>query len=241
MNNIIGFAIQLGTLLPFILVAGAATGCLKKRYLGGALAFAVADFCLTVYLPEIPLLDFKGLSWNWVGKAGSLLLSAAVLWLRPDWRGSAGLTVKQRRGSLIPCLVTLALLLGTAIYGGRQNGHQPFQWETLLFQATMPSLSEELVFRSIMLYLLNAALGKMDNPTLRTMGWAVPVIVIWFGLGHSVYWAGNSLHVAWFLLFFTGGVGAALMFLRLVSGSILFPMIGHTLFNFVLTLILMLR
>ncbi len=241
MNDLIAFGIQIGTLLPLVAIAALISRRLNKTYLAAVVAFAFVDFCLIVYVSEIPWLDFKALSWNWVGKAASLLFSTSMLWFVPGLRHASGVVLEQRKGSLVPCSITLILLIATAVCGGLQNGKQPFRLETLLFQLTMPSISEELVFRGIMLHFLNAALGKTDNPTLRSMGWAVPVIVIWFGLGHSVYWAGNSLHISWFLLFFTGGVGAALMYMRLVSGSILFPMIGHTLFNLTITAVPTLR
>lgn len=235
MNDLIVFGIQLAILLPLIGVAALLTRSLKWGWLAAALAFAFVDFSLTAFVPEIPWFDFKSVSWNWVGKGASVLFSLAVLWWRPDLRADSGVVLAQRKGSLALSLGALAVLLTAAVYFGLQGGKAPFKLETLLFQLTMPSLSEELVFRGIFLCLLHRALGSTTSPTLRRMGWAVPVVALWFGLGHAVYWADHSFHVAWFALAFTGTIGAILIFMRVASGSILFPALGHTLFNVVYT------
>lgn len=241
MEDLIAFAIQVGTLLPFVLLSALCTRTLRLGWLLAALGLLFADFCVTCYAGELPWLDFPQLSWNWVGKGASVLLSLAVLWLAPGLRQPSGATLVQRRHSLVPNLVLLGLLAAAAVYFGRQSGPQPFRLETLLFQSSMPSLSEELIFRGLALHLLNAALGHGENPTLRRMGFGVPVVAIWFGLGHSIYWAEGALQVSWFSLWFTGGIGIVLMVMRLWSGSLLLPMLGHSVFNVLITLMPMLR
>ena len=229
MNDLIPFGLYLGLLAPLILVAAMFSPKLKWGWLAAALIYLFVDFCLTVYLPEIPVLHFKSLNWNWVGKLGSILFSISVLAIRPDLRAESGLTFKQRKGSVATSIAAILLLFASGAYLGFQDEKSPLKMETLLFQSSMPSASEELVFRGLFLCLLNRAFGCRVQSA--GISWAVPVVVIYFGLGHAVFWADHGLHVAWWSLAVTTAVSGVLMFIRLYSGSLLFSMLGHSAIN----------
>ena len=241
MNDLTAFGIQIGILLPLVVVAGLVTRSVRWIYLAAALAYMFVDFCLTDYVPEIPWLDFKALHWNWVGKGASVLFAVAVLVRWPDLKRDSGVVVRQNKGSIGISLACVALLAAAGIYFGFINHREPFNLETLLFQLTMPSLSEELVYRGIMYCLLNRALGIFCQVRGTPIGWAVPIIILWFGLGHATYWDGHAVQVDWLSFAIAGSIGAVHMFVRIISGSLIFPIIGHSAFNFAVSFVKMVR
>ena len=92
MNDLIAFGIQIGTLLPLVAIAALISRRLNKTYLAAVVAFAFVDFCLIVYVSEIPWLDFKALSWNWQGGFPPLFHQHALVraWPSPRLRGGFG-------------------------------------------------------------------------------------------------------------------------------------------------------
>lgn len=241
MEDLVAFTIQVGSLLSLGLLAGLAARRLRPAPFLAALALAAVDFVLTGFTGELPGLQIPGLHWNWVGKAATALFSGVLLLLLPALRIPAGATLSQRPGSLWPGLSALWVLLAAAIWSGTFADPKPFSPETLLFQATMPSLAEEVVFRGTVLALLRRAYGDDDPPEPHRVGFAALVVAAWFGVGHAVYPADGGVQVSWFLLGFTGAVGVVLLFLRLATGSLLLPILGHSLFNVAISAVPMLR
>ena len=230
------FAIQLAFLFPLIAIALLTQRSIKWGYLAAAFAYLFADACLTGYGADVRLP--VPMHWNWIGKAASILLSAAILIARPDLREPSGAVLRQRPSSRPTSLALVALLFAAGAYFGSQDSAIAFNLETPLYQATMPGFAEELAFRGIALCLLNRALGKIGG---SNVGWGVLLMIVLFGAGHAVYWADDSIQVAWMAFVMTGAIGAVLMCIRLNSGSLVFPIIGHGAMDVPATCIAMLK
>ncbi|MGO1072752.1 CPBP family intramembrane glutamic endopeptidase [Lysobacter sp. CA199] len=203
----------------------------KRLSFGVGIAFAVylgLDDLVTGLASSSAALDPFGGQWNWAGKLYSLILAvAAVLALRikPE---AVGLTLAQR--NLQPCLIALGLFvlwglgLGLLFRPGMPSA------ETLAFQATMPGLSEELVYRGVapalLLGLIRGRSGEQGMPW-AVIGITAVVFGLWHGLGYS---AGKFSFDAMSALFpFIGSIAGG--WLRFKSGSLLFPFLAHSVAN----------
>lgn len=173
--------------------------------------------------------SFIGGEWNWSGKIFSLLLSAAVILVAGIKPAAIGLTLTQKnlRYSLIVLFLFIlwGLSLGLLFQPGVPSG------ETLAFQALMPGLSEELAYRGIAPAILFGLVGNKDLP--EGMPWVVIFITalmfgVWHGLGYSE--AGFSFNFIAASFPFVGSIAGG--WLRFTSGSLLFPVLGHSAANF---------
>jgi len=228
------FAMYFAVAAASMMMASVIFRSLQPKYLVAAIAIVAIDFSLTLFAPVWinPYTRQFDLHWNWTGKGASVIFSFLLLLLSPRLRDASGLTIRQSAGSLDWSIgLSVAAALAAVIYAWYQPATS-FNSETLLFQALMPTLSEELVYRGTLLAVL--AMAWPQSQRVATLSINVPAVVITliFALGHGVSW-NNGLHVSTFSMLWTGIVGAMLMYIRLRSGSLLFPMVAHSLFNLV--------
>jgi membrane protease YdiL (CAAX protease family) len=196
-----------------------------------AIAF-VATLALCLLLPALPavwpggrLLDAY---WNWIGQMLALLgvmCMAAQLVRRAglSWR-EMGFTWRQRRGSLRPSLLLSATVLGIHF---AWMSFSPFRLpgvtlETWLYQASMPGLVEEPLFRGVLLALLDRAFAARRHWFGVSFGWGAAVVTLVFVALH-----GTRVGLL------TGVMPAALLFLwlRQRTGSLMIPIVVHNLWN----------
>ena len=241
MEDLIVLSVMLGTFLPLVLLVAVFQRPARWRFVGWAVVFIILDFYLTSYGLDLQEACTKVLHWNWFGKLGSIGLGSTVLWRRPNLRREAGAVWKQHRGTLGFSLAATIALAGAAVWLTRDASRAPFRLETILFQALMPSLSEEIAFRGILLALLTRAFGDMGKIKGIPISWGVPLLVVFFGLGHAVYWTNGGLHLSGEALLYTGGVGAVIMAVRVASGSILIPIFMHSAFNLIVSVLPMIK
>lgn len=175
-----------------------------------------------------------GQLWNWAGGlltlAGALLMMWALVRRTDMQRAEFGLRLRQRRGSLGPALMVSALVLGLHAawlpWDRPQSGGVAL--ETWLYQASLPGLMEEMLFRGLLLALAQRACP----PRLRPRGWG----------GQPVGWAAAVVTLAFLALHgpsaasLLGVLPAALLFLwlRVFTGSLLLPVLVHNGWNLVL-------
>lgn len=172
--------------------------------------------------------SFIGGEWNWSGKIYSLLLSIVVvlgLRIKPE---ALGLTLSQR--NLRASLIALFLFVLWGLSLGLLFKPSAPSVETLAFQASMPGIVEELVYRGIAPALL-LGLIRSKEPSQR-IPWAVVFITavafgIWHGLSYSD--AAFSFDPMSALFPFIGSIAGG--WLRFNSGSLLFPILAHSFAN----------
>ncbi|MGZ5478446.1 MAG: CPBP family intramembrane glutamic endopeptidase [Candidatus Aminicenantales bacterium] len=167
-------------------------------------------------------------NWNWTGKIYSILLSTITmlaLRIHPD---DIGLRLKQNSPKLALVAVVGFIIwgacLGLLFHPGAPDA------ETLAFQASMPGISEELAYRGIApAILMGLILGKHRSDR---MPWAVIVATaVLFGIWHSLSYAdgkfGFDLMSGLFPII--GSVVGG--WLRFKTGSLVVPLLGHSLAN----------
>lgn len=140
---------------------------------------------LVLRLPRVG--PFASLQWNWQGKllevAWVLVLVAAAprlslrdigvtAPLRPGWRGP----------TLLLGGVTLALPLAFMLLGARDT----LTLEGWCFEATMPGIAEELVYRGVLLELCDRALGRPWRIAGADVGWGTVVTAVLFAAAHAI-------------------------------------------------------
>lgn len=179
-----------------------------------------------------------GGSWNWSGKAYSLLLAVGVmLALRMD-RHVVGLQAPRRRIAAASAL-TVVLLAVSVVLSLVFRPETPSP-ETLRFQATMPALAEELAYRGIapalLLGLVRGRRWEGGTP------WAVVIsTAAMFGLWHGLAYNDGAYAFQWIPALYTFVGSMAYGWMRFATGSLLFPVVAHALGNLAFQLVALVR
>ena len=195
--------------------------------LAAAIYLGVDDF-MTALPSLITGLSIAGADWNWTGKLLSLALSVLVIVALRLSPTAVGLTLKQRHLKVGLAALVLFIVWGTTL-GLLFKPGSP-DTETLLFQATMPGLAEELVYRGIAPAIL---LGlHRQQQAVAVAPWAVilstaVVFGAWHGLQFSDGVIGFDIMSALFP--FIGSIPGG--WLRFKTGSLLFPILAHSFAN----------
>lgn len=203
----------------------------RRLTLGFGLLF-VAYLVLDDFITGLPytaeIFDLNPAQWNWAGKVYSMLLSAAVIAGLGMSATATGLVLPRR--NVKAGIIALVLLVPLGVVLALAYGPELPTAETLAFQLLMPGLAEELAFRGIApALLLGLIRGKSpgpETPWIVVCIAAVPFAVI-HGLGYSE--GSYSFELAPALWTFTGGI--AYGWLRFATGSLLFPLLSHSLTN----------
>lgn len=216
----------LAALLPLLLAAG--RDAVRRAWAVMALA-TLALFLAVRALPQlVPGSRWLGDLWDWSGPllalAVVLLLAAQLVRLQQlAWR-DLGLTLTQAPGSLLPAItVSAALLAANYIAMSFSSFRLPgVPLETWLYQASVPGLVEETVFRGLLLAMADRAWPPRWTVAGARIGAGGLLVTLSFLALHGVT-LGTLL----------GVLPAALLYLwlRARTGSLLLPIIVHNLWN----------
>lgn len=220
--------------LPFTLAVAlllVLPGAFRPSARGWLIAY-LATLALCLGLLAVPTLmpgdRLIGDRWNWSGQILSLAGALWVAWLLARKAGVAwqemGFTWDQRPGSARPALGVVAAALSLNVLAMnlssfRVAGVPP---ETWLYQATLPGLVEESLFRGVLLALLDRAFVGRRDVFGAPIGWGGVVVTLVFLALHG-FSAGTLL----------GVLPAALLYLwlRARTGSLVLPIVVHNLWN----------
>ncbi|HEX6368891.1 MAG TPA: CPBP family intramembrane glutamic endopeptidase [Longimicrobium sp.] len=224
---IFSIAFTIAAALVFLAAAAVDRKIAVAFALLGAMYLGLDDL-VTGLASEFAVFSLPGTDWNWTGKIFSLLLSALViiaLRLSPE---AVGLTLKQNDKKVGIAALVLFALWGTCLGLLFKPGQADV--ETLAFQATMPGIAEELVYRgicpAILLGLIHRRAPVSGTPWAVILATSI-VFGIWHGLGYSdgnFTWATMSA-----LIPLVGSVAGG--WLRFRTGSLLVPVLGHGIAN----------
>lgn len=198
--------------------------------LGAATAVVAVFLLLTAMSTRLPLLPlWDGLERNWQGKVLDLLWVGVLFLVLRRWaREEAGLRWAIAPGSARPALLAVlgvfalfAALGAVAVLSG-EAGARPVGLEQVLWDATLPNLTEELIWRGAMLAVLDRALRARRRVLGAELGWGTVVTAVLFGLGHLVLLGADG---TWSISL-GGGVfalvmGFAFAWIRARTGSVL--------------------
>jgi uncharacterized protein len=193
----------------------------------GALYLGLDDL-VTGLASEFAVFSLPGADWNWVGKIFSLLLSALVITALRLSTEAVGLTLKQSDKKIGIAALVLFAMWGTCLGLLFKPGQA--DWETLAFQATMPGIAEELVYRgicpAILLGLIRQRAPGSGTPWAVILATSI-VFGIWHGLGYSE--GSFTFDVMSALFPLVGSIAGG--WLRFRTGSLLVPVLGHGIAN----------
>lgn len=224
-------------LIEFALLAGLCAvaallsrGRVKWRWLGTAgLVFAVYHLASSQAYGYLPRPDFIDSPWNWEGYIWALLaLAALTLLLFARSPAEAGLTVRQCGPAPRAAAVLSILLLAVLAYAAtRLPGSFDGDWDTIAFQASMPSLAEEWMYRGLLLVTLDRAFGTPLGFLGPRLGWGAVIAAAMFGAAHLVGWDEAGLVWNWAHAGYTGAAGLLVVWIRAASGSLVWPVAVH--------------
>ena len=190
--------------------------------------------CRLAGLPQIS-------GWNWYGKATSIIFSCMLLALWPWLRRNVGLRPYQSSGSgrlariCFVAILALALAIGFLVPSRRYSG------DTLLFQLLMPSIDEELLFRGILLAVLERAFGHSPMSNRLRLGYAGIITCLMFGVPHGLATIDGRYQFSFLLIGTTTAWAIPATLVRTRSGSLVWPVIYHGVWNATIFAVAMMR
>ncbi len=238
MNALIGLC---GTLL-LLLLAGGLIGLLDREgfaprwLLIAALLVAINEALLTGVYGTMPNL-LPDSDWNWQGKLLALAATLAIAALPIFGWGRVGLTLAQAPGSLKSALPVLVLYcaffvgIAVAFPGGTASG------EDIAFQLTMPGLEEEPFYRGILLFALDRAFAGRVRFLGVDWGWGAVLSCLLFGVAHAFGFSNGQFSFDALTMALTALPSFIAVWLRLRTGSLLLPILGHNFGNAISMLI----
>lgn len=239
---LLSFSANIGAILLLISILGV----MKKVSLvpkWGIISFILLlGYFAAIFLGRhiIPLDNlFPNLNFNWAGKIAAIVLWVTVLAVFVHFKqhfklADAGFTLKQNAGSTKPALIAVILFLTLHITLSLILGETShFTAESLVYQAIIPGLDEEPMFRGLILYAMSLAIvsGRINilNANLNIAGVLLTVL---FGLVHGVIYNEGLWHFSIQSIVLTGSYGFVLLWLRERTGSLVIPILAHNLVNF---------
>lgn len=177
-------------------------------------------------LPEL-----IGGRYNWEGKiAGTgFSLVFAFIFLRNS-RAEWGFTLRQtgpavRWGWIFAALVAVANAAFVLWYWPGTNSAELADWT---YQLTMPSLDEELVYRGILLLMLERAFRPTLNLIGVPVGWGALLTILIFYVSHAL-----RVDADWNVAFIAGEIlpliyASFWVYVRAATGSLLAPVLLHS-------------
>lgn len=171
----------------------------------------------------------------WSAKIYSILACLGIAYLLRAELPPAltGLTLRQKPGAIIPGLIAMLIAGGVAAVLGLGFDRGPFNLVLLLYMAVMPGLNEELVYRGLLLGLLDKLLPPARQVLGAPIGWGSVITALLFGLLHG-FWveADWSVHINGLPVLFSCLTGMLFAWLQARSGSLVFPVLTHGLIDF---------
>lgn len=198
-----------------------------------ALIFGKMIFLLPGFEPVKALIELS--EWNWGGKTVSVLMvvlmASVVVLFVPGSLARMGFTLRQNQGSVQPALALSAAMIAFGIlWSVSYNDGVDWTPSELAFQAVMPGLDEEPMFRGLLPFLAALALGGNDR---RFLGLSISgvLVTLVFALGHGLAFQAGQFAFDGGSVFATGVVGLCLLWIREHTGSLLLPILMHNAFN----------
>jgi len=197
----------------------------QPKWIVTALVYVLLDGAVTVEAPHIP-----GTHWNWIGKATSIAFALVIVAaLRPSSDESA-LRWPRKPGEW---LWTVLGIMGTTLFACGVNfafrDHQVPDAEQLLYEATLPGLSEEFCWRGVLFVLLGRAYAFTNGkPNLIP---AAVVSTVMFGLIHGISLDNGSPRFAWLPFTYATAFGVWLAVVRLRARSLASLVVAHNFAN----------
>jgi uncharacterized protein len=185
--------------------------------------------------PLALIVTHESFSFNWGGKLLSILVTLLCIAFFPgiSWK-DAGFTWKQNGGAVQACIaIVLMCAFGAAVQlvAGGAHLHVPGT-ERLIYQATIPGLNEEPLYRGITLFLLDCAFLREGVRILGArIGWGALITSIWFGVIHGLGVAHGHIAFDPTIIVIIAIIGFFLAWIRVRTESIVLAVVAHNASN----------
>jgi membrane protease YdiL (CAAX protease family) len=232
-SAIIQSLVHFAVLCVFFLFAYTQTKRLPFKAILIFLLLIVLDNIIVMWFPKPSFMN--GLSLDWHTKILEAMLALAFIYFyRSISLKEYGMTASIENGSLKPIVVVFIVI--TVLVNGAQYLQNGFTGhagtETLLYQATMPGIAQELLYRGAMLGLLNNAFGKSWKLFGASLGWGAVITSVLYGLIHGLSVNNHfEFHLAPSKFLITGLIGFALAWAKERSGSLIPSIVAHNFIN----------
>lgn len=221
--------IQFVVILPFLFFGKRRFDKPEYRVLGIFMLMFLLWSVLTNGLSNIIVNDKQ--TWNWVGKVAGLLLGIFFVYRNKlISKTEIGWTVKFRKGTLMPIIYTVMLLLlaRLIIYLTFETVNPGFDLETIVFQGTLAGLCDELLFRGILLALLNRVFTAREDVFGYSLSFGILISSLLYGLSQGfILQEGFHLQINLIRILFGFLLGMIAALLKERSGSLLPAVLFH--------------
>lgn len=226
--------LHLGIIVPLLIIAQIFSQKTNPKYLILFGGYFLLDSYTRILGTKIPKLDF--LNWNWNGLVLSLIVALIfVLFHSRQIREDIGFSTKFNKKTLkLGIWIFLGFLLFDFVFKMILfPKDSEFNLEQFMFQATMPGLSEEIVYRGILLWILSKAFIPNKKIKGVMFGWGFIIVTFTFAMIHGVILTETMevkidyVTIAYLTLITSLSVGI----LRKFSGNLILPTIGHNIVN----------
>lgn len=190
-----------------------------------------------LFIPTLPILE--KFNWNWQGKLLSFAIAVVFVYFLPYLtKEQAGFTFKINKSVWLPFIILTLTSVGWELYHIENINEIDSSKEYLFFQLTMPGLSEEPIFRGVLLGILNIIFVTKRRILGANMGIGALIQVILFGLGHAIYFD-EKQHLQFYTegFVFTSILGAFMTYLREKGESLIPAILFHNIYNASLPLV----
>ena len=169
--------------------------------------------------------------WAWQSKVVSLAVFLGIAALPAFGLRETGVTLRHDPKGLRAVMPFVLLYAGGFVLLALSQPQPEFVLDTVAFQLTMPSLEEELFFRGVLLFALYKAFTGRVRLFGVEWGWGAPLSCIVFGLMHALNVGANGVSLEWLYFLATAVPSMAGVWVRLRTGSLLIPVLMHSVGN----------
>lgn len=228
--------IWLSIIIPLLLVAQLTTRQTQPKYVVLFCGYFLLDSYTRILGYKWIKLDAMGLTGNWSGMLLSLIIALMfIIYHSKSIRRDIGFTrVFNKRTLKLGILIFLGFLAFDFVFkmilfpkGGT------FDLEQFVFQATLPGLTEEIVYRGILLWLLSKAFVPTKQVKGILFGWGFIIVTFLFAMIHGVVLTeAMEFKVDYItIVYITLITSLSLGILRKFSGNLILPTVGHNMVN----------
>lgn len=225
--------LHFGIIIPLLILARIFSKKTETKYV---ILFG-AYFLLDSY---VRMLGFKYPELNFMGNYTGIIVSFAIAVIFISYhskktREEIGFTFKYNTKTLkFGIYIFLGFLIFDLVFkmiifpkGGE------FNLERFLFQATLPGLTEEIVFRGILLWILSKAFVPSKEIRGILFGWGFIIVTFTFAMVHGIALTEKmEVKVDYITIaYLTFVTSLSLGILRKFSGNLILPTIGHNVVN----------
>lgn len=228
--------IWLAIILPLLIIAQVTSKNTNPKYIILFGAYFLLDSYTRLLGYQFIKLDFLDLKANWSGMFLSFILALIfILYHSKRIREDIGFSTKFNKKTVrLGVLIFLGFLVFDFIFkmilfpkGGQ------FNLELFMFQASMPGLTEEIVFRGILLWILSKAFVPSKKNKGVSFGWGFVIVTFLFAMMHGVILTETMEFKVDIItiIYLTLITSLSLGILRKFSGNLILPVIGHNVVN----------